>query len=83
MASVLLGVPSTGINYTVTARIEPPATIVVEERDNITERVVRSVVDTKDKLIRAKLIELGWIHNSMISAAAKRELEVLNEAAGH
>lgn len=74
---------STGINFSVVAYIEPPATIVVEERDNITERVIRSVVDTKDKLVRAKLIELGWIHNSMIIAAAKRELEVLNEAAGN
>lgn len=71
--------PSTGINYSVSAYIEPPATIVVEERDSITDRVIRSVVDTKDNLIRAKLIELGWIHISMISAAAKREREALSD----
>lgn len=74
---------STGINYSVSAYIEPPATIVVEERDDITDRVIRSVVDTKDKLIRAKLIELGWIHRSTITEAVKRELEVLNETAGN
>lgn len=66
------------VKFEIKAYIEPPATIVIEERDNI-NRVIKHSMDTKDNLIRAKLIELGWIHNSMINAAAKRELEALSD----
>ena len=68
------------VKFEFKAYIEPPATIVIEERDNIINRVIKHSMDTKDKLIRAKLIELGWIHRELIRDAAKRELEVLRES---
>lgn len=60
--------------FNIRAYIEPPGTIVLEERD-IIHRVTQQNMDTMDKLVRAKLIELGWIHKSMISDAARRALE--------
>lgn len=69
--------PSTGTEpvFNIRAYIEPPGTIVLEERDNIIHRVIQQKTDTMDRLVRAKLIELGWIHKSMISDAARRALE--------
>lgn len=58
--------------FNIRAYIEPPGTIVLEERDNIIHRVIQQKMDTTDKLVQAKLIELGWIHKSMISDAARR-----------
>lgn len=71
---------STGIDpvYELKSYIEPPGTIVVEETDNIIKRVVTQKLDTTEAMVKAKLIELGWIHKSMISDAARRELEKCN-----